>query len=113
MAATTRPDIHHYDRLLQRALAVVDADSKLLPANRKTIKEFLEYAGAEGLSAPRRVRYSIVLRKLSKLLKKPFRQAKKADMIRVVSALEKEKSSPETKRSEKECIKRFYKWLRD
>lgn len=93
-------------------MAVLDKDPALLPPNRKTIKKFLEYTQAEGLSAPRQVRYTIVLRKLSKLLKKPFRRAGKADLVRVVSNLEKDDTSPETKRSEKECIKKFYKWLR-
>jgi integrase/recombinase XerD len=113
LTAPDRLDIHHYGRVLANAMLVLDDDREVLPANRKTIKEFLEYAQAEGLSAPRQVRYTIVLRKLSKLLGKPFRRAGKVDLVRVVSIIEKEKSSPETKRSEKECVKKFYKWLRD
>jgi site-specific recombinase XerD len=106
-------DIHHYERRLKGALSCLDSDTRLIPANRGAIKKFLEYAQADGLSVPRQVRYIFVLRKLSKLLDKPFKQAKKEDMIMVVGKLAKGDTSYDTQRSEKECIKRFYKWLRD
>jgi integrase/ribosomal protein L40E len=113
MATNAVTDIHHYDRRLGLAFACLRSDAKLRDANRETIKEFLEYIGAEGLSIPRQVRYIYVLRKLSGLLEKDFKDATKPDMIRAVSELEKQDTSYETKRSEKECIKRFYKWLRN
>jgi site-specific recombinase XerD/ribosomal protein L40E len=113
MAELSIRDIHHYDRRLKGGLSSLDSDTRLIPANREAIKKFLEYAQADGLSVPRQVRYIFVLRKLSKLLGKPFKQAKKDDMIKVVGKLAKEDTSYDTQRSEKECIKRFYKWLRD
>ena len=106
-------DIHHYERRLQVATTHLDNDRELLPPNLKSIKAFLEYAQADGLSIPRQIRYIFVLRKLSRLLGKPFRRATKDDMIQVVTKIGKEDTAEDTKRSEKECIKRFYKWLRN
>jgi hypothetical protein len=82
-------DIHHYDQRLTAALSNLENDQKVLDANRKKIKQFLEYIRAEGLSTPRQVRYTYVLRKLSSLLGKEFRRTTKTDMIRVISELEK------------------------
>ena len=106
-------DIHHYEQRPTAALASLENDSKVVEANRKKIKQFLEYIRAEGLSTPRQVRYIHVLRKLSSLLGKQFRRTTKTDMIRVISELEKHDTVYDTKLSEKQCIKRFYKWLRN
>jgi site-specific recombinase XerD len=106
-------DIHHYDQRLTAALRNLENDKNVLEPNRKKINQFLEYKRAEGLSTPRQVRYTYVLRKLSSLLGKEFRRTTKTDMIRVMSDLEKQNTAYDTKLSEKQCIKRFYKWLRN
>ena len=106
-------DIHHYDQRLTAALSNLENDKNVLETNRKKIKQFLEYIRAEGLSIPRQVRYVYVLRKLSSLLGREFRRTTKTDMIRVISDLEKQDTAYDTKLSEKQCIKRFYKWLRN
>jgi integrase/recombinase XerD len=106
-------DIHHYEERLTAALSNLENDMNVLDANRRKVKQFLEYIRAEGLSTPRQVRYTYVLRKLSALLGKEFRRTTKTDMIRVISDLEKQDTAYETKLSEKQCIKRFYKWLRN
>jgi site-specific recombinase XerD/ribosomal protein L40E len=113
MTAQLVSDIHHYDRRLTGALSILDGDKKVLDKNRKKIKQFLEYIRAEGLSIPRQVRYVYVLRKISNLLGKEFYRTTKADMIALVSELEKQDTAYDTKLSEKQCIKRFYKWLRN
>jgi len=106
-------DIHHYDQRLAVALTNLEQDKKVLESNRKKIKQFLEYIHAEGLSIPRQVRYVYVLRKVSRLLGKEFYRTTKTDMVTLVSELEKQNTAYDTKLSEKQCIKRFYKWLRD
>jgi len=113
MTAQLVSDIHHYDRRLTGALSILDGDKEVFEKNRKKIKEFLEYIRAEGLSTPRQVRYVYVLRKVSKVLGKEFRRTTKTDMVTVVSELEKQDTAYDTKLSEKQCIKRFYKWLRN
>jgi site-specific recombinase XerD len=106
-------DIHHYDRRLTAALSILDGDKEVLESNRKKIEQFLEYIRAEGLSVPRQVRYVYVLRKVSRLLGKEFYRTTKTDMITLVSELEKQDTAYDTKLSEKQCIKRFYKWFRN
>lgn len=106
-------DIHHYDQRLTAATRNLDNDKQVLETNRKKIRQFLEYIRAEGLSTPRQVRYTYVLRKLSSLLGREFRRTTKTDMIRVISDLERQDTAYDTKLSEKQCIKRFYKWLRN
>jgi integrase/recombinase XerD len=106
-------DIHHYDQRLTAALTNLENDKEVLDANRRKIKQFLEYIRAEGLSTPRQVRYTYILRKLSSLLGKEFRRTNKTDMIRLISELDKQDTAYDTKLSEKQCIKRFYKWLRN
>jgi integrase/ribosomal protein L40E len=113
MTAQPIVDIHHYDRRLTAAVSILDGDKKVIEKNRRKIRQFLEYIRAEGLSVPRQVRYVYVLRKISILLGKEFCRTTKADMIAVVAALEKQDTAYDTKLSEKQCIKRFYKWLRN
>jgi len=113
MTQQVTSDIHHYDQRLAAALANLEKDQNVLDANRKKIKQFIEFIRAEGLSVPRQVRYTYVLRKLNTLLGKEFRRTTKNDMIRVISELEKQDTAYDTKLSEKQCVKRFYKWLRN
>jgi integrase len=106
-------DIHHYDNRLKRALANLETDRLALEESKKTILSYIQYRKAQGLSIPRQVRYIFTLKKLSILLKnKRFENATKNDFINVVSHIENENTSFETKRTEKECIKCFYRWLR-
>jgi hypothetical protein len=103
-------DIHHYDRRLEHALAGLQLDTLVLVENKKTIISYIKYRDAQGLSIPRQVRYLFTLRKLSTLLKnKRFEDAVKEDLVNVVYQIEREDTSYETKRTEKECIKCFYR----
>lgn len=58
------------------------------------------------------MRYIFTLRKLSTLLPNRFENAKKDDLVSVITQIEREDTSFETKRTEKECIKCFYRWLK-
>ena len=53
------------------------------------------------------------LRGLSTLLEnKCFQDATKNDLVNVISQIERNYTSFETKRTEKECMKCFYRWLK-
>ncbi len=106
-------DIHHYARRLELALKKLWDDKSLSAANRREVLEYIKFRDAQGLSIPRQVRYIFTLRKLSRLLKgKDYVVATKADLVDVVSQIEKEEVSYDTKRTDKECIKCFYRWLK-
>ncbi|MGI0078882.1 MAG: hypothetical protein ACRECH_04600 [Nitrososphaerales archaeon] len=53
------------------------------------------------------------MRKLARLLKgKPLKEAKKNDLVDVVSSVGEDHRVRHTKRTEKECIRCFYRWLK-
>lgn len=109
----TAHDVHHYDRRLKGALAALEQDETVIPKNRETIRSYIKFRAAQGLSVPRQVRYIYSLRKLSRLLKgKTYEEAVKEDLVNVVSDIENEGTAYETKHTEKTCIKCFYRWLR-
>ncbi len=106
-------DIHHYARRIELALIGLDKDQTVSPENRTVIRSYIKFRDAQGLSIPRQVRYIFTIGKLSKLLRSQgLEGATRADLISAVSQIEKENTSIETKRTEKECVKQFYRWLR-
>ena len=106
-------DIHHYERRLELALIGLDKDQAVSSKNRTAIRSYIKFRDAQGLSVPRQVRYIFTIGKLSKLLpSQGLEGATREDLISAVSQIEKENTSIETKRTEKECIKQFYRWLR-
>jgi len=83
-------------------------------SNKEVIQSYVKFRNAQGLSVPRQVRYIFTLGKLSRLLgNQSVQDATRADLITAISQIEKEKTSHETKRTEKECIKQFYRWLKN
>jgi integrase/recombinase XerD len=106
-------EVHHYEQRLKSALAALGEDTTLLPRNKELIHSYIKYRAAQGLSVPRQTRYIYCLRKLSRFLNgKPFEDAVKEDVIDVVSKIEDEDTAYETKHTDKQCIKCFYRWLR-
>jgi integrase/recombinase XerD len=106
-------DIHHYERRLELALLNLRENNSLLEDNKNTIQSYLLYRQAQGLSIPRQVRYIFTITKLSSLMhNKRFQDATKDDLVNVISQIERGDTSFETKRTEKECIKCFYRWLK-
>jgi hypothetical protein len=108
----TKYDVHNISRRLDAALRLVDKDEGVIPENRKLILEFDRYILSLGIKQERRYKYLNQLRWLSKALGKPFPQAVKEDMIRVVGGIEKEDITEWSKVDRKVAIKRFYKWLK-
>lgn len=105
-------DIHHYGRTLELAMKMLEKDETVLPANRKIIREYIRFRNAEGLSVPRQVRYLAVLRKLSRITGKPFGRITRDDVMKYVERTNAEETSPETKRTEREAVKTFIRWLK-
>jgi uncharacterized protein (DUF885 family) len=109
----TAHDIHHYERRLEHAKAALASDDSLSKRNKELILAYIKFRNAQGLSIPRQVRYIFSLRKLARLLEgKSFKEAKKQELVEVVSSIEAETTEYDTKRTEKECIKCFYQWIR-
>jgi len=104
-------DIHNYDKQLEYFLQKLN---NLNSSNKDFILKFIDRLFAEGLSKGRIAKYVYCLINIAKLLNKPFSEANKEDIERVVGKIENnEKWSDWTKHEYKVIIRRFYKWLRD
>ena len=95
------------------ALAALDEDKFVSKKKKENILSHIRYRNTQGLSIPRQVPYIVSLRKLAELLEgKSFRQAKKQELVHGTSEIKKEDIKYDTKRTEKECIKCFCRWLK-
>jgi len=108
----TKFDVHNISGRLEWARKAIERDEKIIPENKKLIFEFDRYIVGLGLKHERRYKYFNQLRWLSKALGKPYPEATKEDMIRVVGGVEQEKITEWSKVDRKVAIKRFYKWLK-
>jgi hypothetical protein len=81
-------DIHDYGGRYRRALRLLREDSEISEDNRKDILDFAEYCQAQGLQVPSIVRHIFGLRKAARVLGKPFKDADKADIVRLVAEIE-------------------------
>ena len=118
-------DIHDYKGRFERAQKIVREDPEISDENRNEILKFVEYCQAQGLQTPSIVRHIFGLRKAAVSLGKPFMNADKNDIVRLVAEIERSRKkdsngnitdeplSEESKRNEKVTIKKFYKWLRN
>jgi integrase/recombinase XerD len=109
----TAHDIHHYEQRLEHALGALASDRSISKKNREMILAYIKFRNAQGLSIPRQVRYLFSLRKLARLMDgKCFTEATRENLVNVVSSIESEDTQYDTKRTEKECIKCFFRWLK-
>lgn len=106
-------DIHNYDRNVAHVLERIKNDEELNDSSRLDILKFHKQLTANGVSAGRIAKYLYSLRYQAKLLRKPFIDATKPDIINIVEKIEKRKDYTEhTKHDHKVILKIFYRWLR-
>lgn len=105
-------DIHKLEAQLGRALSSLD-ESKLLTANRRIIRNFVDDGLARGLSNARVLKYLTVMRKAGELLEKDFEKVTKDDIQQIVRKIETSSYAEWTKHDFKAVLKTFYKWLRN
>jgi len=99
----------NYESALKRILNCKD----ICQSNKKKIKEFSEYLLAEGLTKTRVEFYLRRLYKIAKFFgKKKFERARKEDIIKFLSKIEKKNYSEWTKHGFKVTLKKFFRWLR-
>ena len=105
--------VHDYERRLQLVLRLIKTDQKLLKENRAVVLGFHRQIVAEGISLPRQVKYLHTLRKLGRMLERPFVDVQKDDIVGLLARLEELPLKDSTKRDCKVILKRFCKWLRN
>jgi integrase/recombinase XerD len=104
--------IHNYEKRLESALRKVRRSS-ISKRNKELIFKFRDECFSIGLSVGRVIKYIYYLIKLSHWLGMDFEKAKKEDIKRLVTEIEKCSYADITKMELKTCVKKVYKWLRD
>ncbi len=105
-------DINNTVARLERQLERLREDTELIAANRSLILEFDAYAASIGIGESRRCKYLGLLQWLSRSLGRPFRDATREDIARIVGEVEASGYAEWTKADRKIVMKRFYKWLK-
>ena len=106
-------DIYGMDSRLEGAIHDIKNSKEICKKNKGNILEFSEHCFAEGLSKARIEKYTRTLGKIAILLEKPFTDAIKKDIEKLVAKIEKKDYSDWTKKDYKVALKKFYKWFRD
>jgi integrase/ribosomal protein L40E len=109
-------DIHDYQSRLDSVLRRLESEQLILD-NKKAILRFKEQLEAEGISTGRIFKYVWTLRNISKWLGKPFKQATKEDIVKLVAKINLMKRadgkllSVSTTHEYQVSLKRFYRFL--
>src|SRR3990170_814629 len=103
-------DLYGYGKRLERALERIGSRTDLPDGAVGRILDFHRHCVASGLSPARVLRYLNDLPKLALLLGKPFDQATRQDIERVLQEIEKSDYAPQTKLDFRKSVKKFYKW---
>jgi len=104
-------DLYNHQRNYERYLERIK-DSKDISRENKTIMfNFRDYLLSEGISIQRIYRYFSDLIKYDRILRKPFNQAKKEDIRKVLAEINQTKLSEESKKSFKILLRKLYKFI--
>jgi len=106
-----KDEIYCYKRLIEGALRRVK-NSCIDKENKKKILEFYHECIVRGYSKARIIKYIDTLEAIAKILKKPFSQAGKEDIVELIERIEEKNYSDWTKRDYKVILRVFFKWLR-
>lgn len=107
-----KPDIYNIHRKLERALARIQKDKSISPANLAHILKFKDACLADGLTIHRVLRHLFFFQTLARLFKIDFAAAMRPDIQALVQQVEQSDYADATKQDLKAALKKFYRWLR-
>jgi len=105
-------EISHHAKMLPTDIRMKRSD-KISKENKDLILKFLDYLSANGMSEACQRQAVWVLSTCATILSKPFTEATKEDIIRLVGGIESKYDSEKSKLNIKSKLKQFYKWLRN
>ncbi|MEI6731400.1 MAG: tyrosine-type recombinase/integrase, partial [archaeon] len=105
-------DIHNYKRQFERQIELIIESDKLSKKNKEVALKFKDYLLSEGIGLAKIGRYLLDVRKFNDLLGKPFAEANKDDMRRVVAEIEQSDLAAESKKSFKILLRKLYRFIR-
>jgi len=106
-------DLHNYRRQFERQLELVKQEKNISEENKKWIFKFASYMLSDGISYGKVGRYILDLRRLGKMLNKPFQDADKEDIRRVVGEIEQTDLAPESKKAFKIMLRKLYRLIHE
>jgi site-specific recombinase XerD len=106
-------DLHNYRRQYEAQIRLAKQDSQISEENKKWIFKFADYMLSDGISYGKVGRYVLDIRKLAKMLPKPFQDADKDDIRKVVGMLEQTELAPESKKGFKIMLRKLFRLIRD
>lgn len=105
-------DLHNYKRSMERQIELVQESTDISKENKASIIAFKDYLLSEGIGVAKIGRYILDLRKFSRMLKKPFKEARESDIRKVIAELEQTSLAPESKKCFKVMIRKLYRFVR-
>lgn len=105
-------DIHNYKRRMERRLELIKNSSKISKQNKDIVLKFYSDSTVQGLSSVRIEKYLYHLYQMALLFRKPFKDATKRDLIKLVEQIEMRGWSERTKYDYKISLRIFFRWLR-
>ena len=104
-------DLHHSARHLETNLASLESGD-YRQKDKDDIKNFVNDLCAQGIKAPRLLKYVCVLKGFSKLVNMPLTECRKNELMDLVRKIDANpKYADWTKHDRKIIIKRFYRWV--
>jgi site-specific recombinase XerD len=97
---------------LEKDIERIKNSDKICEENKQLILKFFEFTSANGFRVATLRNILWATSTVAMVLGKPFPEATRDDIIRVVSEIERRYSSEKSKTAIKCEIRRFYKWLR-
>lgn len=102
----------YYKRNLITDIKRIRRSKNISPENKEIIFKFLDFMKANGVTAATQRLILWALFTIAIFLSKPFPEATKEDIIRVVGQIESKYKSEKSKKHLKAELRRFYQWFR-
>lgn len=104
-------DLYNYPKILKSEIERMNNEVRISQVNKCDILSFSKIRFAKGSGHGRVAKVVYCMRCWAKWLGKPFREATKDDLVKVVGELEHARYSEYTRYDLKIVLKMFYKWL--
>ncbi len=111
MVSTMYRDIYSREKKLALWIEKVHTDDALTDADREDILRFIEYQRQEQISTLRIIACINILLLVKKVIKVPFRECRREDMMKLIQYLEDNNYTSSTQYVYKAIVKKFFKVL--
>jgi len=104
-------DIHNFKRSFERIVERIKKSNNISKENKELILNFKNHLLSENIGTAKIERYLFDLMKYSRMLNKPFNEASKEDIRRVIGEINQTNLAEETKRGFKILLRKLYSFI--